>query len=56
MEYQITPEPSPEEREALLAALERLLAEEDGPVQPAAYRSEWWRTGVLENVEESAEE
>jgi hypothetical protein len=44
MDYEVTPEPEPEEREALERALERLLAE------PKDSRSEWWRVGVGENV------
>lgn len=44
MEFEITPEPSPEEREAIERALARLLAE------AAEERSGWWRQGVAENV------
>jgi hypothetical protein len=44
MELEITPEPSPEEREAIERALARLLAE------GADERSGWWREGVAENV------
>ena len=47
MNIEITPEPSPEERQALLASLERLLA---APEPPAAYRSGWRERGILENV------
>lgn len=42
MEVDITPEPTPEEREALLAA----LAETNG--KPSA----WWLAGIAEAVEE----
>ena len=45
MEYEITPEPTPEERAALVAALDRLTEE------PAEWASAWWRAGVRENVE-----
>lgn len=46
MEVEIWPEPSPEERAALLAALEQLrVGEQDAPVQP------WWREGTRENLE-----
>ena len=47
---EITPEPSPEEWEALEEALARLL---DARPEP---RTPWWRRGVEENVaeEESA--
>jgi hypothetical protein len=48
MEFEIRPEPSPEEREAVVAALERLLARD--PV-PAAYRSRWRDEAVRENVD-----
>jgi hypothetical protein len=50
MKPEITPEPSPEEREALEEALARLLK---SPLEP---RTPWWRRGVEENVgeEESA--
>jgi hypothetical protein len=44
MELEITPEPSPEEREALERALARLLAGPDDP------RSAWWREGISENL------
>ena len=45
MEIDVTPAPSPGEREALFEGVERLLA-------PAAERrtSAWWREGVRENV------
>ncbi len=44
MELRWSPEPSPEEREALERALARLLAERAEP------QSRWWRAGVAENV------
>ena len=50
MILEIRPEPSPEERAALLAALQRLLAEEE-PGPPA-----WWLAGVRESVEGDEEE
>ena len=40
----MTPNPAPEEREAVETALARLLAE------PVDARSEWWRTGIRETV------
>ncbi len=46
MEVEITPEPTPEEREALIAALERLL---EAQAEPEAYRSAWWRAGLEED-------
>jgi hypothetical protein len=47
---EITPEPTPEEREALEEAVARLLE------PPPEARTPWWRRGVEENVaeEESA--
>lgn len=47
MEPEIRPEPSPEQRAAILAALERLLAEDS---LPPAYRSSWREAGILENL------
>ena len=47
MEAQIRPEPSRDERAAILAALERLLA--DGAL-PQSYRSAWQAAGVRENL------
>jgi hypothetical protein len=47
---EIEPEPSEQEREAILRALE---AEGDAP--PPAYRSRWRRAGVEESVEETDE-
>lgn len=44
-----SPEPTPEEREALEAALARALAERPEP------RSGWWREGVLESVSDPSE-
>ena len=49
MEFEITPEPTPPEREALTKALERLLADD---VLPPAYRSAWRALGIRENVEQ----
>jgi hypothetical protein len=45
MGVEIRPEPTPEEREALLAALSRL----DGKPNAA---SAWWEAGIREAVEE----
>jgi hypothetical protein len=50
VEPEIRPEPSPEERAAILAALERLL---DGDSGPSAYRSAWRDAGVRENLDDS---
>ena len=46
----ITPPPSPEERAAILAALDRLA--ENG--LPAAYRSAWREEGIREVASEEA--
>lgn len=53
MEREIRPEPSPEERAAILAALERLLGDDSGP---PAHRSAWRAAGIRENLDESADE
>ena len=45
VELDITPEPTPEERAAIGAALGSLLAREAVPP------STWWRAGVTESVE-----
>jgi hypothetical protein len=45
MEREIIPEPSPEDEEAIEAALARLLAERTDPY------SDWWREGVRESLE-----
>jgi hypothetical protein len=50
VKLEITPEPPPEDRQALERALARLLEE------PADPRGAWWRAGVLENVTEREEE
>jgi hypothetical protein len=46
---EITPEPTPEERAAILAALAVLQAEEErGP-------GAWWDAGLRENVEDDGD-
>jgi hypothetical protein len=47
---EITPEPSPEEREALLAAIG---SDDDPRAEP--YRSVWRLAGLLENAESPSE-
>jgi hypothetical protein len=47
VEFVVKPEPDPEEREALMLALQRLLA---GADIPPAYRSRWRRDGIVENL------
>jgi hypothetical protein len=49
VEVEISPEPTPEERDALLAALARLNGE-------ARKSSAWWEAGIRESVEEESEE
>ena len=51
MDIRITPEP--EDRDAVLAAVEALLARDS---LPAAYRSGWRLRGVLENVREDEDQ
>ncbi len=53
MDVEIRPEPGPEERLAILAGLEKLLAQ-DG--LPTAYRSAWRAAGIRENVGDSPED
>ena len=45
----IVPEPSSQEREAIIAALEKTRAQAD-------HRDDWWRAGVAENLEEGTGE
>jgi hypothetical protein len=49
MDLEITPEPPPDEREAVERALTRLLAE------PRDARGAWWREGIRENVRVEAD-
>lgn len=48
-DIEITPEPTPEERAAILAALEQVEA--DDALGPGA----WWEAGLRENVEDEPE-
>jgi hypothetical protein len=50
VDLDITPPPRPAEREALIAALERLLADPDRRLPPQ-YRSVWRQTGIREATE-----
>lgn len=50
MEYEITPVPEPAEREALLAALQRLAAADAEALTPEPYRSEWRQAGMREQA------
>jgi hypothetical protein len=47
--YSFRPEPDPAELDALVAALDRLLADEEGG-QSGPYRSEWRRAALEEGV------
>jgi hypothetical protein len=47
VDFLVSPEPDPEEREALALALERLLPAAD---VPPAYRSRWRSAGIDENL------
>lgn len=47
MEFLVEPEPDPEERKALMVALERLLT---GADVPPAYKSRWRAIGIVENL------
>jgi hypothetical protein len=49
VQLEIFPEPSGEEREAITAALEKAQVQADD-------RDEWWRAGVVDNLEEGASE
>jgi hypothetical protein len=53
MQPEIRPEPTPEERAAILAALERLLSDGSGP---RVYRSAWREAGIRENLDDSEDD
>jgi hypothetical protein len=48
---EITPEPEPEERRVIEAALQKLI---EGSSPPAVYRSAWREAGIREAVEDQA--
>jgi hypothetical protein len=50
VKLEITPEPTSEERAAILAALERVRAEEERTPGP------WWEAGLRENVLDEPDE
>jgi hypothetical protein len=54
VDVEFRPEPTAAEREALIKALERLLAGSSGP--PSPYRSVWREAGIREAVEDQAAE
>jgi hypothetical protein len=47
VDFDVEPEPTPEERAALTLALERLLA---GEQVPTPYRSAWRHAGIIDNL------
>jgi hypothetical protein len=49
MRREITPDPSPEEIEAIEEALARVIA------SPPDHRSPWWRAGLAEELSEEEE-
>lgn len=49
MELEITPEPSPDERAAIEAAMAEVLA------VPESSRGAWWQAGVLDSTDQDAE-
>ena len=51
MEVEIRPEP--DEREAVIAAVQALLSANG---TPAAYRSSWRRAGIRENVDDDGDQ
>jgi hypothetical protein len=53
VEPEITPEPSPEERAAILAALREQQSEGS---EPPRYRSAWRREGIRESLEDEVQE
>jgi hypothetical protein len=53
VELEITPEPTPEERAAIVKALAALAARDGRP--GAGGRGEWWRRGQQEAVEQELE-
>lgn len=51
MDAEIRPEPRGDERNAILRAVEELLARDP---RPPAYRSAWREEGIRENAEDGA--
>jgi hypothetical protein len=47
VDFETRPKPDPEQEQALILALERLLV---GDVMPPAYRSRWRAAGIAENL------
>lgn len=53
MDAEIRPKPPGEEREAILRAVEELLARDP---RPPAYRSGWRELGIRENADDGSSE
>jgi hypothetical protein len=53
VDVEISPEPTPPEREAIVSALEELLEPEAGDPS-ALYRSAWRLAGLRENVDDTS--
>ncbi len=51
LDFDITPEPEPDEAAALISAVEQALAEDGAFAQPEAHASAWRRAGVEEGRE-----
>ena len=51
LDFDITPEPAPDEAAALIAAVEQALAEDGAFGPPPAHASAWRRAGAEEAVE-----
>ncbi len=51
LDFEITPEPSEEDRDAILAAVREVLRQQEGYVRPSTWRLAGWtgqRVGVLD--------
>jgi len=51
LDYEITPDPEPDEAAALIAALERVIAEDGAFAPPRVAASAWRRAGIEEAFE-----
>jgi hypothetical protein len=51
LDYEITPDPEPEEAAALIAALEQAIAEDGAFALPPVEASAWRRAGIREAFE-----
>jgi hypothetical protein len=51
LDFDITPEPAPDEAAALIAAVEQALAEDGAFAQPPAHASAWRQAGADEACE-----